>query len=164
MDRSKVYITNAVKHFKWEPATRGKRRIHKKPRASEIAACRPWLEPNWPSLNPKFWFVWVPQRLSRCLDPGFSVTREEGQNPLLATGFQSCCDGTSFLHPSRSRRGGTQNSNASLHSRSGSGRNSRQQRMRPQRSSPAAHPVTYSYFNAGPGDRGRTETRRQHRP
>jgi uracil-DNA glycosylase family protein len=40
--RKKVYITNAVKHFKWEP--RGKRRIHKKPNAAEIAACRPWLD------------------------------------------------------------------------------------------------------------------------
>ena len=42
IDRKKVYVTNAVKHFKWEP--RGKRRIHKKPSAKEIAACRPWLE------------------------------------------------------------------------------------------------------------------------
>ena len=40
--RDEVYLTNAVKHFKWEP--RGKRRIHKKPRMSEIKACRPWLE------------------------------------------------------------------------------------------------------------------------
>lgn len=42
IDRKKVYVTNAVKHFKWEP--RGKRRIHKKPNAQEIAACRPWLD------------------------------------------------------------------------------------------------------------------------
>jgi len=42
IDRSDTYVTNAVKHFKWEP--RGKRRIHKKPRASEIEACKPWLE------------------------------------------------------------------------------------------------------------------------
>src|SRR5579871_7044 len=42
IDRKQVYVTNAVKHFKWEP--RGKRRIHKKPNAKEIAACRPWLE------------------------------------------------------------------------------------------------------------------------
>ena len=40
--RDAVYLTNAVKHFKWEP--RGKRRIHKKPRLSEVKACRPWLE------------------------------------------------------------------------------------------------------------------------
>src|SRR6266699_1247815 len=42
IDRSYVYVTNAVKHFKWEP--RGKRRIHKKPNSREIAACHPWLE------------------------------------------------------------------------------------------------------------------------
>src|SRR3989440_2717307 len=42
IDREKVYVTNVVKHFKWEP--RGKRRIHKKPNAAEINACRPWLD------------------------------------------------------------------------------------------------------------------------
>src|SRR5688572_11692558 len=42
IDRSQVYVTNVVKHFKWEP--RGKRRIHKKPNAAETAACRPWLD------------------------------------------------------------------------------------------------------------------------
>jgi uracil-DNA glycosylase len=42
IDRSLVYVTNVVKHFKWEP--RGKRRIHKKPNAAEIGACRPWLD------------------------------------------------------------------------------------------------------------------------
>src|SRR5687768_7991988 len=41
IDRKQTYVTNVVKHFKWEP--RGKRRIHKKPNAMEIAACRPWL-------------------------------------------------------------------------------------------------------------------------
>jgi uracil-DNA glycosylase family protein len=42
IDRSAIFVTNVVKHFKWEP--RGKRRIHKKPGAGEIAACRPWLD------------------------------------------------------------------------------------------------------------------------
>ena len=48
--RDQVYVTNAVKHFKWEP--RGKRRIHKKPRASEIKACRPWLEAELRAVKP----------------------------------------------------------------------------------------------------------------
>jgi DNA polymerase len=48
--RADVYVTNAVKHFKWEP--RGKRRIHKKPRASEIKACRPWLEAELRAVKP----------------------------------------------------------------------------------------------------------------
>ena len=46
IDREHVYVTNAVKHFKWEP--RGKRRIHKKQNARAIAACRPWLEAENP--------------------------------------------------------------------------------------------------------------------
>src|SRR5712671_3921872 len=50
IDRSDVYVTNAVKHFKWEP--RGKRRIHKKPTAREIAACRPWLDTEIALLKP----------------------------------------------------------------------------------------------------------------
>src|SRR5207237_3102642 len=50
IDRSKAYVTNAVKHFNWEP--RGKRRIHKKPNASEIAACRPWLDAEIAKLKP----------------------------------------------------------------------------------------------------------------
>lgn len=48
--RTKVYVTNAVKHFSWEP--RGKRRIHKKPRMSEVKACRPWLEAELEAVKP----------------------------------------------------------------------------------------------------------------
>jgi uracil-DNA glycosylase len=48
--RRDVYVTNAVKHFKWEP--RGKRRIHKKPRVSEVKACRPWLEAELRAVKP----------------------------------------------------------------------------------------------------------------
>jgi uracil-DNA glycosylase len=51
IDRHKVYVTNVVKHFKFEP--RGKRRIHKKPAAEEIAACRPWLDTEIRVVNPR---------------------------------------------------------------------------------------------------------------
>src|SRR6266852_2946001 len=51
IDRKKVYVTNVVKHFKWEP--RGKRRIHKKPNAMEIKACRPWLEAEINVVKPR---------------------------------------------------------------------------------------------------------------
>src|SRR2546425_8123014 len=51
IDRAAVYVTNVVKHFKWEP--RGKRRIHKKPNASEIAACRPWLDTEIELVKPR---------------------------------------------------------------------------------------------------------------
>jgi DNA polymerase len=50
VDRKRVYVTNVVKHFKWEP--RGKRRIHKKPNAAEIAACRPWLNGEIAAVKP----------------------------------------------------------------------------------------------------------------
>jgi uracil-DNA glycosylase len=61
IDRRQVYLTNAVKHFSWEPANapsrtangeRGKRRIHKKPRASEVKACRPWLDAELSRITP----------------------------------------------------------------------------------------------------------------
>jgi uracil-DNA glycosylase family protein len=51
IDRGHVYVTNTVKHFKWEP--RGKLRIHKKPRMQEIHACRPWLQAELETVKPK---------------------------------------------------------------------------------------------------------------
>jgi uracil-DNA glycosylase len=51
IDRAQVYVTNVVKHFKWEP--RGKRRIHKKPNGGEIAACRPWLDVEIALVKPR---------------------------------------------------------------------------------------------------------------
>src|SRR6185437_12428204 len=51
IDRTEVYVTNAVKHFKWEP--RDKRRIHKKPNSAEIAACRPWLDAEIAVVRPQ---------------------------------------------------------------------------------------------------------------
>ena len=51
IDRKEVYVTNAVKHFKWEP--RGKRRIHKKPNSLEIAACKPWIEAEIDVIHPQ---------------------------------------------------------------------------------------------------------------
>ena len=51
IERGTVYVTNVVKHFKWEP--RGKRRIHKKPSAGEIAACRPWLDTEIALVKPR---------------------------------------------------------------------------------------------------------------
>src|SRR5437660_8137037 len=50
IDRASVYVTNAVKHFKWKPA--GKRRLHQKPNAAEMAACRPWLESELGAVRP----------------------------------------------------------------------------------------------------------------
>jgi DNA polymerase len=51
IDRQRTYVTNVVKHFKWEP--RGKRRIHAKPKAGEIGACRPWLDAEIAVVHPR---------------------------------------------------------------------------------------------------------------
>jgi len=53
IDRAEVYVTNAVKHFKWEPSPNGDRRIHEKPNRREVMACRPWLEAEIDTIRPE---------------------------------------------------------------------------------------------------------------
>jgi DNA polymerase len=77
IDRAKVYVTNAVKHFKWEP--RGKRRIHKKPNAAEIAACRPWLEAEIAVLKPKVVVCLGATAAQALLGRDFRVTQHRGE-------------------------------------------------------------------------------------
>ncbi len=94
IDRSKVYVTNAVKHFKWEP--RGKLRIHKKPSMKEITACRPWLDAELESVHPKMIVALGATAAQGLLGSSFRITQDHGkvQNatglpPIVAT-----------LHPS----------------------------------------------------------------
>jgi DNA polymerase len=75
--RDQVYVTNAVKHFKWEP--RGKRRIHKKPRASEIKACRPWLEAELRSVKPAVVVCLGATAAQSMLGAGFRLMQQRGQ-------------------------------------------------------------------------------------
>ncbi len=77
IDRSKVYVTNEVKHFKWEP--RGKRRIHQKPNSREIAACRPWLEAELRVVKPKLVVAMGATAAQTIFGPSFRVTRERGK-------------------------------------------------------------------------------------
>jgi uracil-DNA glycosylase len=77
IDRNEVYVTNTVKHFKWEP--RGKRRIHQKPNSREIAACRPWLEAELRLVRPKLLVCLGATAAQSILGPSFRVTRERGQ-------------------------------------------------------------------------------------
>src|SRR5690349_24625855 len=72
IDRKQVYVTNAVKHFKWEP--RGKRRIHKKPNTREIAACRPWLEAEIRLVKPKLVVAMGSTAGQTIFGPSFRVT------------------------------------------------------------------------------------------
>jgi uracil-DNA glycosylase family protein len=77
IDRKHVYVTNAVKHFKWEP--RGKRRIHKKPNSREIAACRPWLEAELRVVKAKLVVCLGATAAQTVFGPSFRVTRERGK-------------------------------------------------------------------------------------
>jgi uracil-DNA glycosylase family protein len=77
IDRKQVYVTNAVKHFKWEP--RGKRRIHQKPNSREIAACRPWLEAELRLMKPKLLVCLGATAAQTIFGPSFRVTRERGK-------------------------------------------------------------------------------------
>jgi DNA polymerase len=76
VDPADVYITNAVKHFSWEP--RGKRRIHKKPRASEIRACRPWLEAELQAVRPSVIVCLGATASQSLMGSGFKLTAHRG--------------------------------------------------------------------------------------
>jgi len=77
IDRQKAYVTNLVKHFKWEP--RGKRRIHKKPNAVETAACRPWLDAEIAALKPQVIVCLGATAAQALLGRGFRVTQQRGE-------------------------------------------------------------------------------------
>ena len=79
IDRSEVYITNVVKHFKWAPAERGKRRIHKKPNYAEITACRPWLDAELSSVKPEILVCLGASAAQALLGRDFRVTQQRGQ-------------------------------------------------------------------------------------
>jgi DNA polymerase len=94
MDRGTVYVTNAVKHFKWTP--RGKRRLHAKPTAREINACRPWLEAEMEVIEPEFLIVLGATAAQSLLGRTFRITRERGK--LLKTDWAPWAMAT--YHPS----------------------------------------------------------------
>jgi len=82
IDRDDVYVTNAVKHFKWEP--RGKRRIHKKPSGMQIAACRPWFDAEVEAVRPQVIVAMGATAAQALLGPKFKVTQERGK--VISTG------------------------------------------------------------------------------
>ena len=77
IDRRQTYVTNVVKHFKWEP--RGKRRIHKKPNSTEIDACRPWLEAEIAAVKPRVIVCLGATAAQTLLGKEFRVSRQRGQ-------------------------------------------------------------------------------------
>jgi DNA polymerase len=94
IDSSAVYVTNAVKHFSWEP--RGKRRIHKKPRASEIRACRPWLQAEIEAVTPRVIVCLGATAAQALLGTSFRLTAHRGQ--AIASPFAPAVVAT--IHPS----------------------------------------------------------------
>ena len=77
IDRNEVYVTNIVKHFKWEP--RGKRRIHKKPNALEISACRPWLDAEIELTRPDVVVLLGASAAQGLLGRDFRVSQRRGE-------------------------------------------------------------------------------------
>jgi DNA polymerase len=94
IDRKQTYVTNAVKHFKWEP--RGKRRIHKKPNSVEVAACRPWLDAEIDLVNPEVVVCLGATAAQALLGRSFRVTQQRGQ--LLP--FRGVSQALATVHPS----------------------------------------------------------------
>jgi uracil-DNA glycosylase len=90
IDRRRVYVTNAVKHFRW--TRRGKRRLHEKPNAGQIRACRPWLEAEMEAVRPHLIVLLGATAAQSVMGPAFRVTRQRGEVlpspfgiPVLAT-------------------------------------------------------------------------------
>jgi DNA polymerase len=77
IDRDDVYVTNAVKHFKWEP--RGTRRLHKKPSAREVKACRPWLDAELDLIEPAGIVCLGATAAQALLGRGFRITKHRGE-------------------------------------------------------------------------------------
>jgi DNA polymerase len=94
IERRDVYVTNVVKHFKWE--AKGKRRIHAKPNALEIGACMPWLEAELDVVKPTVVVCLGATAAQALLGPKFRVTRQRGE--LMSTRWARYVMGT--IHPS----------------------------------------------------------------
>ena len=96
LDRREAYVTNAVKHFKWVPDPRGKRRIHKTPNASEIRACNPWLDAELTVVKPRVVIALGATAAKALFGSTFRVTAQRGRaltTPLAEAGFAT-------VHPS----------------------------------------------------------------
>jgi uracil-DNA glycosylase len=99
IDRAGVYVTNSVKHFKWQ--ARGKRRIHQKPNAAEVAACKPWLEAELEAVKPRVLVLLGAVAAQSLLGRDFRVTQHRGE--LLDSELAEAV--TATVHPSSILRG-----------------------------------------------------------
>jgi uracil-DNA glycosylase family protein len=94
IDRRRVYVTNVIKHFKWEP--RGKRRIHAKPNSAEITACRPWLETEIALVKPRILVCLGATAAQALLGRVFKVSQQRGR--FVASDLAPLV--TATVHPS----------------------------------------------------------------
>jgi uracil-DNA glycosylase len=111
IDRRRVYVTNAVKHFKWEP--RGKRRIHQKPNPGEVRACHPWLEAELHVLRPRAVVCLGSTAAQALLGRDFRVTQRRGE--LLRTTLAPMVMAT--VHPSSILRASDDETRRTEHAR-----------------------------------------------
>jgi len=109
MDRSQVYVTNAVKHFAFEG--RGKRRIHRTPRLSELTACRPWMEAELAEVAPEIAVCLGATAAKAVFGAAFRLTEQRGK--FLASRFSEKTIAT--YHPSAVLRGGTPEAKEALY-------------------------------------------------
>jgi uracil-DNA glycosylase len=103
IDRSLVYVTNVVKHFKWRRAPSGKRRIHQKPDRGEVSACRPWLEGEVARVQPELIVLLGATAAQSILGSQFRVTRERGNVKPTSLGPPALAT----IHPSAVLRAAT---------------------------------------------------------
>jgi DNA polymerase len=94
IDRREAYVTNAVKHFKWEP--RGKRRLHKKPSSRDIAACKPWLQAELQTITPRVLVLLGSTAAQSIFGPKVRVLRDRGH----AMASEYCEKTFVTVHPS----------------------------------------------------------------
>ena len=108
IDRAHVYVTNAVKHFKWR--ARGKRRIHQKPNWTEMSACRPWLEAELDVVRPRVLVLLGATAAQSLLGRDFRVTAHRGE--LVESDLAEAV--TATIHPSSILRGRPEEREASF--------------------------------------------------
>lgn len=94
IERSRVYVTNAVKHFRW--VQRGKRRLHEKPNNQQVRACRPWLEAEIESVRPRLLVLMGATAAQSLLGPAFRVTQHRGKVVATPLGVPA----VATVHPS----------------------------------------------------------------
>jgi len=94
IDRSGVYVTNAVKHFRW--VKRGKRRLHEKPNSQQVRACRPWLDAEVEAVRPRLLVLLGATAAQAVLGPAFRVTQHRGKVISTPMGVSA----VATVHPS----------------------------------------------------------------